>query len=172
MGNVLSAVPFVGVPVAAGAVIGISLAPEIKGWYKTIKKPSWNPPNWIFGPTWTALYTMMGVASWRVWRAGGGPVPLGLYATQLALNLAWSPTFFKLHSPKAAALDITALLGVLAATIVKFDAVDRTAAALMLPYAAWSAFATALTYEIWRLNGDRSGAAAAAAPAEQAKKAE
>jgi len=86
----------------------------------------------------------MGVASWRVWRAGGGPVPLGLYAAQLALNFAWSPLFFKRHALGAAAVDITVLLGVLVTTILEFKAVDATAAALMLPYLGWTCFATAL----------------------------
>ena len=76
----------------------------------------------------------MGVASWRVWRAGSGAVPLGLYAAQLALNFAWSPLFFKRHALGAAAVDITVLLGVLVTTILEFKAVDATAAALMVPY--------------------------------------
>lgn len=72
-----------------GAAIGISLREDVSGWYKTLKKPRWNPPAWVFGPVWTVLYSAMGVAAWRVWKAGGGPLPLGLYAAQLALNFAW-----------------------------------------------------------------------------------
>lgn len=150
--NPVLQVPFVALPVAAAAGIGISIAPEIKSWYKTIKKPSWNPPNWIFGPTWTVLYTMMGIASWRVWKAGGGPLPLGLYSLQLVLNLAWSPIFFKLHKLGAASLEISVLLGVLAATMVEFAKVDQTAALMMVPYAGWTSFAAALTFTIWKLN--------------------
>lgn len=72
-----------------GAAIGISLREDVSGWYKTLKKPRWNPPAWVFGPVWTVLYSAMGVAAWRVWKAGGGALPLGLYAAQLALNFAW-----------------------------------------------------------------------------------
>lgn len=82
-----------------------------------------NPPPWLFGPVWTALYTMMGVAAWRVWRAGGGPLPLGLYAAQLVFNFAWSPLFFKAHNLKAATADITALVGLVAATAYEFSKV-------------------------------------------------
>lgn len=98
---------------------------------------------------WSALYTCIGVASWRVFQQGGGPLPLGLYATQLLLNFAWTPLFFKAHDLKAASIDITVLLGVLGATISEFSKMDRTAAALMLPYLAWTSYATALTYNIW-----------------------
>ena len=75
--------------------------------YKRLKKPSWNPPDWLFGPAWTVLYTAMGYASYLVWKAGGGPLPLGLYAAQLALNLAWSPIFFKVKEIGYAVADIT-----------------------------------------------------------------
>lgn len=101
---------------------------------------------------WSLLYALMGVASWRVWKAGGGPVPLGLYATQLLLNLAWSPIFFKLHNLRAASAEITALLGVLAITIYEFNKVDQTAALMLVPYAGWTSFAAALTYTITSLN--------------------
>lgn len=167
MGNVLSVIPFVAVPLAAGAGIGAAIAPEIKGWYKTVKKPSWNPPNWVFGPAWTVLYTMMGVASWRVWRAGGGALPLGLYGAQLVLNLAWSPIFFGLHNPGAASVEITGLLGVLAATIYEFNKVDATAALLMAPYAGWTTFAAALTYTIYGLN--KGGGGGGKAPVKPSK---
>ncbi|KAL4458998.1 hypothetical protein ABPG75_013863 [Micractinium tetrahymenae] len=148
MGNALSLAASVGVPLLGGMAIGFSIAPEIKSWYPKLKKPSWNPPNWLFGPTWSVLYVAMGVAAHRVWQAGGGPLPLGLYAAQLALNFAWSPLFFKAHNLKAAAVDITALLGVLGATIYEFNKVDTLAAQLLIPYLGWVSFATALTYNI------------------------
>jgi len=96
----------------------------------------------------------MGVASWRVWHLGGGPVPLGLYAAQLAMNMAWSPLFFKAHNLKAATIDITALIGVLAVTIIKFNEVDPLAAQLLIPYLGWTAFAAALTWNIYLNNPD------------------
>ncbi len=162
MGQVLSVVPFVALPVAAGAGVGMLIAPEIKGWYKTLRKPSWNPPNWLFGPVWTVLYTMMGIASYRVYKAGGGALPMGLYTSQLVMNLAWSPLFFKTHKLGLASAEIVGLLGVLAATIVEFDKVDRTAALMMLPYGAWTSFAAALTVTIWQLNPTQQGGKKAA----------
>ena len=94
----------------------------------------------------------MGVASWRVLQAGGGPLPLGLYAAQLTLNFMWSPLFFKAHNLQAASYDITALLGVLAATIFEFNKVDPLAAKLMLPLMGWTSFAAALTWNIYLNN--------------------
>lgn len=102
----------------------------------------------MFGPVWSVLYSTIGYASWRVWQAGGGPVPLGLYGAQLLLNFAWSPIFFKKHDLKLASYEITALLGMVGATIYEFNKVDPLAAKLMLPYLAWTSFATALTWNI------------------------
>ena len=103
----------VGVPLALGQAMGAWSIPDVATWYPKLEKPSWTPPVWLFGPTWGALYTTMGVASHRVWLAGGGALPLGLYVLQLALNLACQPTFFKAHNLAAASKVITALLVVL-----------------------------------------------------------
>ena len=75
--------------------------------YKTLRKPSWTPPDWVFGPVWTALYTAMGYASYVVYKNGGGALPLSLYGVQLLMNLAWSPLFFRSHEIGFALLDIT-----------------------------------------------------------------
>lgn len=155
MGNALSITAAIAVPLLGGTVIGIGMRNDVKGWYQTIKKPTWTPPNWLFGPVWSLLYTMIGVASWRVYAAGGGALPLGLYATQLLLNFAWSPLFFKAHRLDLAAYDITALAGMIVATIVAFNKVDPMAAALMVPYLGWSSFATALTWNIYTNNPDQ-----------------
>jgi translocator protein len=157
MGNVLSLTGFIGTPIAVGAIIGTKMAPEIKGWYKTIKKPSWNPPNYLFAPVWTTLYSMIGYAAYRIFSVtglSGGAVPLGLYTTQLILNFLWSPIFFNMHNLKLACIDITAMLGFIAATIYEFNKVDQTAALLMVPYLGWVSFAAALTYSIYNLNKD------------------
>lgn len=117
--------------------------------YPTIKKPSWNPPNWIFGPVWTALYSMMGVAAWRVFKSQGlQSVALGLYALQLGMNFLWTPLFFKQHNLKLASYDITALIGVLTMTIWKFHEVDSVASYLLVPYLGWTGFAACLTWWI------------------------
>lgn len=157
MGHVLSVAGFVGLPLAAGIGIGTLIQDDVKGWYKKLHKPKWNPPDWLFGPGWTVLYTAMGYASYLVYKAGAGPLPLTLYGVQLALNLAWSPLFFKVKEIGYAIADITALLGVLSATIVQFYKVDPTAAYLLLPYLAWSTYAAALTINIYKHNPQERG---------------
>lgn len=157
MGGVLSVVVSCGVPVLAGAGLGMGVKKDVEGWYRDIKKPSWTPPNWAFGPIWTALYTLMGYSALTVWRKGGGALPLGLYSLQLLLNLAWTPIFFGAHNLGGAAIDVTAMLGVIAATIVQFNKVDPKAAKLLLPYAGFSTFAAALTYNVW-LENTKDGA--------------
>lgn len=152
MGQALSVAAAIALPLGAGIGMSVGMQKQVKGWYKHLKKPSWQPPNWLFGPVWTALYAMMGVASWLVWQNGGGAVPLSLYAVQLALNLAWTPLFFKEHQLTYALADITVLLGVLTATVVEFNKVSPQATYLLLPYLGWSTFAAVLTLDIWKRN--------------------
>lgn len=127
----------------------------LMSWYPTLRKPPWNPPNWIFGPVWTALYLSMAVAAWTVWqrrdRASVG-WPLGLFGVQLLLNAVWSPLFFNLRSTGLALVDIVLLWTTIAATILAFRRVSATAAVLMVPYLAWVTFASALNAAIWSLN--------------------
>jgi tryptophan-rich sensory protein len=124
-------------------------------WYVALEKPSWNPPAWVFGPVWTALYIMMALAAWRVWRRGGFVAQrrtLTPFLIQLALNAAWSPLFFGLHRPDLAFVNILLLLGAIVWTMTAFARVDRIAAGLLLPYLLWVAFATVLNGVLWRLN--------------------
>jgi benzodiazapine receptor len=134
----------------AAAAIGANFAPGT--WYAALAKPPWNPPNWIFGPVWTTLYLLMGVAAWLVWRAHGPVWALGLFVAQLLLNAAWSWLFFGRHRPDLALLDIAALWLAIAATVVAFWRVRPLAGALLLPYLAWVSFAVLLNAEIWRRN--------------------
>ena len=125
------------------------------GWYAELAKPAWNPPGWIFGPVWTILYAMMAVAAWRVWRRGGWAVQkvaLGLFVVQWALNALWTPLFFGLHQPGWALAEILVLLVAILASMRAFWRVDRTAGLLLLPYALWVTFATALNWTIWMMN--------------------
>ncbi len=124
-------------------------------WYASLNKPSWNPPAWIFGPVWSALYAMMAVAAWLVWKRGGFVAqrrPLTLFLVQLALNAAWTPIFFGLHQPGIAFAEIVLLWLAVAATLTAFRPVSRTAAWLLAPYLAWVNFATVLNFTLWRLN--------------------
>jgi tryptophan-rich sensory protein len=153
--RIAALIVFVGLCLAVGALGGWVTAGSVKDWYPTLQKPSFNPPNWIFGPVWTVLYVMMGVAAWRVWcqaRGGRARRPLTLFALQLALNLGWSVAFFGLHAIGAAVVVIVALEAAILATILLFRRIDGLAAALLVPYALWVAFATVLNVAIWRLN--------------------
>ncbi len=137
----------------SAAVIGGFFMPG--EWYATLKKPSWNPPNWIFGPVWTALYTTMAIAAWLVWKRGGFAsqrVALSLFLAQLLLNTLWSPLFFGLHHPALGFVDIVLLWLTLLATVLAFWKTRAIAGALLLPYMAWVTFASALNFALWRLN--------------------
>ena len=124
-------------------------------WYASLAKPTWNPPGWVFGPVWSALYAMMAVAAWLVWKRGGFAAqrkPLGLFLVQLSLNAAWTPLFFGLKRPDLAFAEILLLWAAIAATLAAFRKVDRPAAWLLAPYLAWVSFAAVLNGTIWRLN--------------------
>lgn len=140
---------------SAGAVGGVLTAKSIPNWYRTLNKPAWNPPNWVFGPVWSALYVLMGVSAWMVWeRAGVGGTPwwLVIYLIQLGLNLAWSLIFFGMQQPKWAFIEIIFLWLSILATIIAFWPISPLAACLLLPYLAWVSFAGVLNASIWRLN--------------------
>ncbi len=137
---------------AAASVGGLFMPGE---WYAALKKPSWNPPGWVFGPVWTTLYTLMAVAAWLVWRRGGFAAqrrPLGLFLAQLALNAAWTPLFFGLKNPGLAFAELVLFWLAIAATLVAFRSVSRAAAWLLVPYLAWVSFAVVLNFALWRLN--------------------
>ena len=124
-------------------------------WFPALKKPSWNPPSWVFGPVWTALYAMMAAAAWLVWQRGGWKEqrkPLLIFLAQLALNAVWTPLFFGLHRPGVAFAEIVLLWLAIVATLVAFRPVNRTAAWLLVPYLAWVSFAAVLNGTLWRLN--------------------
>ncbi|MDR3470559.1 MAG: tryptophan-rich sensory protein [Devosia sp.] len=154
--GLLSAVAFVAIALAVRVVGGLATASSVTTWYAGLNKPAFNPPNAVFGPVWTALYVLMALAAWRVWRSGpaGGRRRQGLilYAVQLALNLAWSLIFFGLRRPGLALAEVAVLLAAVLATAAAFWRTDRPAGVMMIPYAAWVAFASALNFEIWRLN--------------------
>lgn len=144
-------------PVAAASLTGaLMTAPNIPTWYAGLAKPFFAPPNWLFGPAWAILYTLIALALWRVLGlAPGTPGRAGAIAAflaQLLLNAAWTPVFFGLHSPKGGLAVIVLLLVTILLTIRRFWPLDRVAAGLLVPYAAWVTFATALTAEVARLN--------------------
>ena len=142
---------------AAGAV-GALATRHARAFYGGLIRPAWAPPGWLFGPVWTALYLLMGVAAWLVWRTAGwtgATVALSLFLAQLICNAAWSWFFFAWRRGDLAFADVSLLLGLIVATIFAFAHVHRLAAILLLPYLAWVAFAAALTRAVWRANVDQ-----------------
>lgn len=143
---------------AASALVaglgGLATASNVDGWYATADKAPWSPPNWVFGPVWTALYTAMAVAAWLVWRsrAEGTRPALTAYTVQLVLNLLWTPVFFGLYpvlgTPALwiAFVIIVALAVAVAVTVLYFGPISRAAGLLMLPYLAWVVFASSLNF--------------------------
>jgi benzodiazapine receptor len=122
-------------------------------WYEALAKPVWTPPGWIFAPVWTALYAMIAVAGWLVWAARRrADAALAFWGVQLALNGVWSWLFFGLENPALAAVDIVLLLAAIVVTIRAFARISVAAATLLVPYALWVGFATALNIAIWRMN--------------------
>lgn len=124
-------------------------------WYAGLTKPAWNPPNWLFGPVWSALYVMMAIAAWQVWNADHPRriLAIAAFVVQLALNGAWSWLFFGLHRPGVAMADLALLIVLVAVTMGLFFSVRRSAGLLLLPYIAWLGFAWFLNVTLWRLNG-------------------
>ncbi|GAB7018637.1 TspO/MBR family protein [Halostagnicola bangensis] len=123
-------------------------------WFRSLAKPWFYPPSIAFPIVWTVLFTLLGIGLWLVWRSEGPGrrLAFALFGVQMVFNVAWTPTFFTLQQPLLALGVIAVLLVLVVATIAAFRRVDRTAAALLVPYFLWVAFATVLTFEIWRLN--------------------
>jgi len=125
-------------------------------WYDSLKKPFFTPPGWVFGPAWTLLYLMMGIAAFLVWQKGLSDsrvrIALACFIVQLAFNAAWSVIFFGFHSVGLALLDIVFLWLAILATVISFWRVDRVAAGLLLPYIGWVSFAAILNAGIYLLN--------------------
>lgn len=137
-----------------GSASGFSTFDSLKDWYPTIVKPSWNPPNWIFGPVWTILYILMGISFARIWHSLHIQKTKAIkwFGIQLSLNLLWTPLFFGAHSIGWAFVDIVCMLIAIGYTVFIFYSIDRPAGLLMIPYLLWVSFATMLNGTIWYLN--------------------
>lgn len=146
---------FVAVCLGIGALGAAVVATSVDTWYADLIKPSFTPPDRVFGPVWTALYVLMAVAAWRVWRTADRDTRRGaltLFALQLVLTLGWTAVFFGLQKIGAALATIVVLDVGVVVTMLAFRSIDRWAGLLMVPYLAWVSFATVLTIAIWRLN--------------------
>jgi tryptophan-rich sensory protein len=148
--RLLSAIGFCQI---AGIVGSIFTAPNISTWYSTLNKPSFMPPNWLFGPVWLTLYTLMGISLYLVWESKKEKkIAIGIFAVQLALNTLWSILFFGLKSPLYGLITIFLLWILILTTIIEFYKISKLASYLLVPYIFWVTLATALNYFVWALN--------------------
>ena len=154
--NVIKLAASIGLCLIAGALGSMFTTPQIPGWYADLAKPSFNPPNWLFGPVWTALYVMMGISLFLVWRAGFAErrvqLAVGFFIAQLACNVLWSYAFFGRQSPLAGLVVIIALWILIVITMIASAPVSKAAALLLIPYLLWVSFASILNASLWRLN--------------------
>jgi benzodiazapine receptor len=149
---VLALAGFVGLCLLVGLADGSVVAGTSRAWYASLHQPPGIPPNWIFAAIWIALYVMIGVAGWLVWRRSASVRPLRLWGWQLAANACWAPAFFALRSPPLAFAVYLVALALIARTMFSFWRVRPQAAWLMAPYLAWNSFATYLIAGFWWLN--------------------
>jgi tryptophan-rich sensory protein len=157
LGNLAKLIVSLAVPFLVGLMGELFTTPDsIGNWYANLNKPSFSPPNWIFGPVWTTLYIMMGIAAYLVWRKGLDNkivcVALVCFIVQLILNAIWTPLFFGLRSPLAGLIDIVLLLSAIDLTAILFLRISKPAALLLVPYALWVLFAAILNASIYLLN--------------------
>lgn len=154
--NVLALIASILICQGAGGVGAIFTTPAISGWYKFLEKPSFSPPNWLFGPVWITLFTMMGISAYLIWKKGTDKKEvkeaLGVFALQLILNILWSVIFFGLKNPALAFGEILILWVMILITIIKFIKVMREAGLLLIPYLLWVSFASLLNLSIALLN--------------------
>lgn len=136
--------------VTAAALTGMNYLPG--PWYEALAKPSWTPPNWLFGPAWTVLYVMIAFAGWRVYEKQGLVPALLVWAVSLQLNAAWSVLMFKEHQIGLALADVAVLWLTIAAFIWLTWTSNRVASLLFVPYLAWVSFAAALNFAVWQMN--------------------
>lgn len=141
---------FLAVVIGVGALIGVSTAPG--EWYASLNKPPFNPPNWLFGPVWFALYVLIAIAGWRTFLAEPNGLGMKLWYGQMALNWLWSPVWFSLHLLWPAFVVIIAILALILAFIANRWDRDRISAGLFVPYALWVGFASLLNLSIAVLN--------------------
>lgn len=145
----------IGICLVVFAAGGAITATSAGSWYQQLNKPSYNPPDWVFGPVWTALYILMAIAAWRVWRGERTRLQwkaIGVFALQLGLNLVWTFLFFGMRRIDLALIEILILLLAIMANAILFYGIDRWAGVLFAPYLLWVAYAVMLNGSLWLLN--------------------
>lgn len=141
---------------SAGGVGAAATSRSVNSWYRDLEKPSFNPPGWVFGPVWTVLYSLMGIALYLATESETGVrerrLAESIFGGQLLLNAAWPLLFFGRRLPLAALIEIVALWSAIVATIMTFWRLSKTAAILLVPYLVWTTFAAILNFSVWHRN--------------------
>lgn len=153
--NSIKLVVSVVLTVGLGSLGGLFTVREIPVWYAGLQKPSFNPPNWLFGPVWTLLYVLMGISFFLIWKqkvSTGRNKALTWFGVQFLLNFCWSMIFFRFHQTGWAMLEITFMWVAILITLLQFGKISSRAAWLLVPYLSWVSFASVLNYAIWQLN--------------------
>ena len=154
--ELLKVVAFIILCQLAGVLGSVFTYASIPTWYASLQKPTFTPPNWLFGPAWLTLYTLMGISLYIVWKKGLDKkdvrLSVGLFGAQLALNSLWSFLFFGLKDLRLAFFEIVVLWVFIVASIASFYKVSKKAAMLLVPYILWVSFAALLNYSVWMLN--------------------
>lgn len=144
------------IPQLAGILGSLVTFPAISSWYKDLIKPSFSPPNWLFGPAWTLLYLLMGISLYLVWQKGTKKkevkIALTIFTLQLLLNILWSYLFFGLHQPLYALIEIIIMWIAILATIISSYRISKSAGLILIPYLLWVSFASVLNFFVFRLN--------------------
>jgi translocator protein len=142
------------IPLALGGIAGYATSQNILTWYVTLNKPFFTPPNYLFGPVWTSLFIMMGIACYLIWQSTheSKNKALTIYAIQLALNFSWSFVFFQFHQLGLAFIIIVCMWLSIFTTIVFFRKINNIAAWLLIPYILWVSYASALNFAVWQMN--------------------
>ncbi|KDR96739.1 TspO and MBR related proteins [Peptoclostridium litorale DSM 5388] len=155
MKNIKDMLVAIAIPEAVGMLSALLTADTMMV-YMDLRRPSFSPPGWMFGPVWTLLYALMGYASFRIWvkrkEDSNASSALGVYSLQLFLNFIWTILFFRMQLRGVAFVDIILLLAFIVLTTVKFFNIDRFAGYIMIPYIMWVSFASVLNYAFWSIN--------------------
>lgn len=154
--SILKLVLSIAVCQGAGLIGTIITISSIENWYNLLNQPSFRPPNWLFGPVWTILYTLMGISLYWIWTAGTKKKEvrnaLKLFAVHLVFNATWSIVFFGMHNILLSLINIIVLWILIIMVMIKFYKIDKKASLILLPYLAWVSFATVLNFSIFLLN--------------------
>ncbi|MCS7259126.1 MAG: tryptophan-rich sensory protein [candidate division WOR-3 bacterium] len=156
MKNIIKLIISIAICELAGVLGSFFTRPNIPTWYNFLVKPTFAPPNWLFGPVWTGLFLLMGISLYLVWSKGFGNqtvrAAMFIFVIHLIVNILWSAVFFGLRFPLGGFFVIVALWFLIILTMIYFSAVSKLAAFLLIPYLLWTSFASVLNFMIYKLN--------------------